>query len=177
MSILYTHLEITEFLGLKKGDTFMCTCYSLAPSGGSELHLHRVFLHLSFIYRLTAGFWIPYMPDTHEHIGCIGAQPIVNKIIKGWLNSKVCSYFPFTSEALHELCTCRKTIDPLVRNKKDKSEPNQRLYFTNKRIILLTFFYIIKKRFTSLRTKMKQHRMIMSKIYNLNKYILFHAIK
>lgn len=39
------------------------------------------------------------------------------------------------------------------------------------------FIYIIKKQFTSLRTKMKQHRMIMSKIYNLNKYILFHAIK
>lgn len=41
----------------------------------------------------------------------------------------------------------------------------------------IDIFYIIKKQFTSLRTKMKQHRMIMSKIYNLNKYILFHAIK
>lgn len=40
-----------------------------------------------------------------------------------------------------------------------------------------TFFYIIKKAIYKLKNQIKQRRMIMSKIYNLNKYILFHAIK
>lgn len=39
------------------------------------------------------------------------------------------------------------------------------------------FFYIIKKAIYKLKNQIKQRRMIMSKIYNLNKYILFHAIK
>lgn len=71
-------------------------------------------------------------------------------------------------------CACRAKIKKF-RHKRQIRAKSASLFY--KRIFLLTFFYIIKKQFTSLRTKMKQHRMIMSKIYNLNKYILFHAIK
>lgn len=71
-------------------------------------------------------------------------------------------------------CACRAKTKKF-RHKRQIRAKSASLFY--KRISLLTFFYIIKKQFTSLRTKMKQHRMIMSKIYNLNKYILFHAIK